>query len=86
MSKDVVDVDVTYTYEASDDERSQIDAWIAVNDCTLVSTIWVSLTAVSIDGIAGPFKFRTGAAVRHGRLADELTEALFSLGRTMRWH
>ena len=86
MSKDVVDVDVTYTYEASDDERSQIDAWIAVNDCTLVSTIWVSHTAVSIDGIDGPFKFRTGAAVRHGRLADELTEALFSLGRTMRWH
>ncbi|MEY2581165.1 MAG: hypothetical protein QOE09_1014 [Ilumatobacteraceae bacterium] len=86
MNKDVLDVDVTYTYVASDDDRSQIETWIGVNDCTLISRIWVSQTAVSIDGLDGPFKFRTGAAVRHGKLADELTEALFSLGRTMRWH
>jgi hypothetical protein len=82
----VAEIDIVYAYGASDDERSQVEAWIAVNECSLVSRIWISATAVSMDGLDSPLKCRTGAALRHGNLSDELTEAHLTLGRAIRWH
>ena len=81
-----VEIEIVYAYPASAEERSQVESWVGVNDCALISRIWISATAVSMDGLEGPFKFRTGSAVRHGELIDELTEAHFSLGRATRWH
>ena len=84
MSKDLAEIDIVYAYPASDDERSQVEAWVAVHECSLISRIWISATAVSMDGLDG-FKCRTGVAVRDGNLVDELTEAHLTLGRAIRW-
>ena len=81
-----VDVEVTYAYPATADERGQVEAWVAQTDCHLISAIWVSPYAVIMDAVEGPFRFRTGSAARRGRLIDELTEAHLTLSRAVRWH
>ena len=81
-----VEIEIVYAYPASAQERSQVEAWVGANDCALISRIWISATAVNLDGLEGAFRFRTGTAVRHGELVDELTEAHFNLGRATRWH
>ncbi len=81
-----IEIEVEYTYPATADERGQIEAWLAVNDCGLISRIWVSPFAVKMDGVEGRSRFRTGSAIRHGELIDDLTEAHFVLSRAVRWH
>ena len=82
----LVELEIVYACPATADERSQIDAWLSVNDFGLISKIWVSPFAVKMDGVEGPFRFRTGSAIRHGELIDEFTEAHFVLSRAVRWH
>ena len=73
-----------FAYEPTDDERSQVNAWIIVNDCRGVEGISISKTAITIDGIRAPLDIRTGAAVRRGDLTGELTEALKMLRQALR--
>jgi hypothetical protein len=56
-----VDVEITYAYDATAEGRAQVKAWVAVNNCNLVSIIWVSPYAVIMDGVEGPFRFRTAS-------------------------
>lgn len=81
-----MEMEITYAYPATAAERGQVEAWAAVNDCSLISSIWISAYAVGMDGVEGPFRFRTGSAGRRGQLIDELTEAHHTLGRAVRWH
>lgn len=81
-----MNVDVRYASGVTADERGQIEAWVAVNDCSLISTISISRYDVTMDGVEGPFRSRTGSAVRRGDLIDDLTEAHFTLSRALRWH
>ena len=73
-----------FSYEPTDDERSQVNAWIIVNDCRGVEGTSISKTAITMDGIKAPLDIRTGAAVRRGDLTDELTEALMMLRQALR--
>ena len=82
----LVKVDVRYGSAVTGDERGQIEAWVAVNDCSLISRISISRHDVTMDGVEGPFRARTGSAVRRGDLIDDLTEAHFTLSRALRWH
>ena len=79
-------IEIEYAYLATADERTQIEAWLAVNDRGLISRIRVSAFAVKMDEVKGPLRFRTGSATHHGELIDELSEAHFVLSHAMRWH
>ena len=79
-------VDVKYASTVTADERGQTQAWVAVNDCSLISRIWIGRDDVTMNGPEGPFTSMTGSAVRRDDLIDDLTEAQFMLGRALRWH
>jgi hypothetical protein len=78
-----VDEIVLYSYTPTFNERSEVDAWITVNNCATIAGITVSTLAVTIAGVTDRCAVKSGAATRQGDLTDELTDALMTLRQAL---